>query len=180
MKKGMMFIAVAATIMTAACSSKADKNVSDEEMAVEAVAEAEATDGVDMPEAEAQPAAANMEVKVDTTGYKTTASGLKYKVVKEGTGKQPASSSAVVKVHYAGKHMNGETFDSSYDRGETIEFPLNRVIPGWTEGVQLMKEGAKYQFIIPSELGYGPTGTPGGPIAPNEDLYFDIELFEVK
>ena len=85
-----------------------------------------------------------------------------------------------MKVHYTGKHLNGEVFDSSVERGEPIDFPLNRVIPGWTEGVQLMKEGAKYQFLIPSSLGYGPNGTPGGPIAPNEDLYFEVELLEVQ
>lgn len=176
MKKIIMFVAMSAAILVSACSSKADKNVSDASEVVDAASEAEVMSGADVSEA----AAPQMEVKVDTTGYTTTASGLKYKVVKEGTGKQPSSPSAIVKVHYAGKHMNGETFDSSYDRGETIEFPLNRVIPGWTEGVQLMKEGSKYNFIIPSELGYGPAGTPGGPIAPNEDLYFEIELFEVK
>ena len=118
--------------------------------------------------------------KVDTAGYTTTPSGLMYKEVRPGNGKQPASPDATVKVHYAGKHLNGEVFGSSYERNEPIEFPLGMVIKGWTEGVQMMKEGSKYQFIIPAALAYGQRGTPGGPIKPNEDLYFEVELLEVK
>lgn len=127
----------------------------------------------------AEEVAAPMEVKVDTTGYTTTKSGLKYKEVRPGNGAKPASDQAVVKVHYAGKHMDGTEFDSSYQRNEPATFPLNQVIAGWTEGVQLMKTGAKYQFLIPSDLAYGPQGTPGGPIQPNEDLYFEVELLEI-
>lgn len=112
-------------------------------------------------------------------GVKTTPSGLQYKVVKEGTGKSPKATDTV-KVHYRGTLLDGTEFDSSYKRGEPIEFPLNRVIPGWTEGVQLMKEGGKSILYIPSQLAYGPRGTPGGPIGPNETLIFEIELLEVK
>ena len=112
-------------------------------------------------------------------GVKTTASGLQYKVLRDGKGKSPKATDTV-EVHYKGTLLDGTEFDSSYKRGQTIEFPLNRVIPGWTEGVQLMKEGAKYQFTIPSALAYGERGTPGGPIPPNSTLIFEVELVSVK
>lgn len=112
-------------------------------------------------------------------GVKSTASGLQYKHLKEGSGKSPGPTNKV-KVHYKGTLLDGTEFDSSYKRNEPIEFPLNRVIAGWTEGVQLMKEGGKAQLFIPSNLAYGPGGTPGGPIGPNETLIFEIELIEVK
>jgi FKBP-type peptidyl-prolyl cis-trans isomerase len=85
-----------------------------------------------------------------------------------------------VTVHYEGTLTDGTVFDSSYQRGQPIDFGLNQVIRGWTEGVQLMQEGAKYKFFIPSELAYGPRGTPGGPIGPNEDLIFTVELIRVN
>lgn len=109
---------------------------------------------------------------------KTTASGLQYVVEKEGTGAQPTAQDEVT-VHYTGKLLNGQVFDSSVNRGEPATFPLNRVIPGWTEGVQLMKEGAKYTFFIPSDLAYGPQGVPGA-IPPHSTLIFDVELIKVN
>lgn len=111
---------------------------------------------------------------------KTTASGLQYEVLQEGKkdGKSPKETSKV-KVHYIGLLLNGTKFDSSYDNGEPIEFELNRVIRGWTEGLQLMKEGAKFKFFIPSELAYGERGS-GRAIGPNETLVFEVELIEVK
>lgn len=112
-------------------------------------------------------------------GVKTTASGLQYKVMQEGSGKSPKATDTVL-VHYRGTLLDGTEFDSSYKRKEPIEFPLNGVIPGWTEGVQLMKEGAKYQFVIPSNLAYGRRGTPGGPIGPDETLIFEVELLKVR
>lgn len=111
-------------------------------------------------------------------GVVTTASGLQYKVITEGTGKSPKATDTVL-VHYAGTLINGTEFDSSYKRKEPIEFPLNRVIAGWTEGVQLMKEGAKFRFFIPSKLAYGTRGA-GRDIGPNEALIFDVELLKVK
>ncbi len=107
----------------------------------------------------------------------TTESGLKYEILTAGSGASPTADDSVT-VHYEGTLMDGTKFDSSYDRGETITFPLNRVIKGWTEGVQLMKEGAKYKFTIPSELAYGEQG--GGSIPPNSDLIFIVELFKVE
>ncbi len=107
-----------------------------------------------------------------------TNSGLQYRVLQEGTGRQPAASDTV-EVHYTGTLVDGTKFDSSRDRGQTIEFPLNGVIAGWTEGVQLMKEGARYEFTIPSDLGYGARGA-GGVIPPNATLIFDVELVAVK
>ncbi len=112
-------------------------------------------------------------------GVKATASGLQYKIVKEGEGKSPKATDTVL-VHYKGTLLDGKEFDSSYKRNEPIEFPLNRVIAGWTEGLQLLKEGGKAILYIPSKLAYGPTGTPGGPIGPNETLVFEVELLKVK
>lgn len=110
-------------------------------------------------------------------GIKTTASGLQYAVEKEGEGAQPTAEDEVT-VHYTGKLLNGTVFDSSVQRGEPATFPLNRVIPGWTEGVQLMKEGAKYTFFIPSDLAYGPQGVPNA-IPPHSTLIFEVELIKV-
>jgi FKBP-type peptidyl-prolyl cis-trans isomerase len=111
-------------------------------------------------------------------GVKTTPSGLQYKVLREGSGKSPKATDVVV-VNYRGTLINGKEFDSSYKSGKPIEFPLNRVIPGWTEGVQLMKEGAKYEFFIPPNLAYGSRGA-GGVIGPDETLIFEVELLQVK
>ncbi len=110
-------------------------------------------------------------------GWKTTASGLQYKAEKEGSGNSPKDGD-IVKVHYTGTFINGEKFDSSRDKGEPIEFPVNGVIPGWTEALKIMKPGAKYQLAIPSDLAYGPGGK--GQIAPNSTLLFDVELLDVK
>jgi len=112
-------------------------------------------------------------------GVKTTASGLQYKIVKEGAGKNPAATDTVL-VHYRGTLLDGTEFDSSYKRNQPISFPLNRVIPGWTEGLQLVKEGGKAILYIPSKLAYGASGTPGGPIGPNETLIFEVELIKVN
>ena len=133
---------------------------------------------------------AEMEAKAKEAGVKfleenkknenvrETASGLQYVVEKEGTGAQPTAEDEVT-VHYTGRLLDGTVFDSSVNRGEPATFPLNRVIPGWTEGVQLMKEGAKYTFFIPSDLAYGAQGVPNA-IPPHSTLIFDVELIKVN
>lgn len=110
---------------------------------------------------------------------KKTASGLMYEVIKEGNGPKPLDTS-IVKVHYKGTLINGTTFDSSIDRGEPVTFPLNGVIPGWTEGLQLMSTGSKYKFYIPGKLAYGPQGQPQAGIGPNETLVFEVELLSIE
>ena len=110
-------------------------------------------------------------------GVITTASGLQYEVLQEGKGKSPKATDNV-KCHYEGKFINGDIFDSSIRRGEPATFPLNGVIRGWTEGLQLMKEGAKFRFFIPYELAYGANGA-GASIPPYSALIFDVELIEV-
>jgi len=111
-------------------------------------------------------------------GVKTTASGLQYKVEKEGTGPQPKGTEMVT-VNYRGTLIDGTEFDSSYKRGQPATFPVNGVIKGWTEALQLMKQGAKYQLVIPSNLAYAERAM-GPDIGPNSTLIFEVELMEVK
>ncbi len=111
-------------------------------------------------------------------GVKTTASGLQYQVIKSGSGKTPGKKDTV-KVHYHGTLIDGTVFDSSVDRGEPISFPVDGVIPGWTEALQLMKEGDKWKIFIPANLAYGERGA-GEKIAPNSTLVFEVELLAVE
>jgi len=111
-------------------------------------------------------------------GVNVTATGLQYEVLKMGKGKRPTADSKV-KVHYHGTLIDGTLFDSSVDRGEPVTFPLNGVIPGWTEGLQLMPVGSKFKFFIPGELAYGQNPPPGSPIGPNDPLIFEVELLEI-
>lgn len=128
-------------------------------------------------EKEAKMAAAAEAMKLQFPNV--TPSGLRYIVQQEGTGKKPASASSKVTVHYTGSFLDGNIFDSSVQRGQPLEFGLNQVIKGWTEGVQLMKEGAKYKFFIPYNLAYGEQGYPGS-IPPKSDLIFEVELIKVN
>lgn len=111
-------------------------------------------------------------------GVKTTASGLQYEVMKKGSGAKPAATDQV-EVHYHGTLLDGTVFDSSVDRGQTATFFLNQVIPGWTEGVQLMNKGSKYRFFIPGNLAYAERGSPPN-IGPNATLIFEVELIDIK
>lgn len=111
-------------------------------------------------------------------GVTTTATGLQYNVLRQGSGPKPARDDLVL-VHYEGKLVDGTVFDSSYSRGQPAAFPLDQVIPGWTEGVQLMPVGSKYHFVVPPQLGYGAKGA-GGVIPPGAVLQFDVELLAVK
>ncbi len=112
-------------------------------------------------------------------GITTTPSGLQYEVINEGNGKSPSETSNVT-VHYHGTLIDGSVFDSSVSRGEPATFGVNQVIKGWTEALQLMKEGDKYRLYIPQELAYGANPHPGGPIKPYMPLVFDVELLEVQ
>lgn len=107
----------------------------------------------------------------------TTESGLQYRVIEEGTGAKPTLTDTV-EVHYRGTLVDGTEFDSSYARGEPVSFPVSGVIPGWTEALQLMPVGSRWELVIPSELAYGPGGT-GGPIGPNQALIFEVELLGI-
>lgn len=112
-------------------------------------------------------------------GIKATASGLQYEVLTPGTGAKPTAADRVT-VNYKGTLLNGSQFDSSYDRGTPTTFGLTQVIPGWTEGLQLMQEGAKYRFFIPYQLAYGSRETPDGSIPPYSTLIFEVELIKIE
>ena len=122
----------------------------------------------------AEPGPADADASKEFTA---TPSGLKYKILRKGNGEKPKASNTVT-VNYRGWLDNGKEFDSSYKRGEPISFPLNRVIPGWTEGMQLVSKGGMIELEIPSELGYGPRGRPG--IPPNARLHFLVELIDIQ
>jgi FKBP-type peptidyl-prolyl cis-trans isomerase len=117
-----------------------------------------------------------LEANKTKEGVKVTDSGLQYKVIEEGTGESPTASDKV-RVHYRGRLVNGQEFDSSYKRGKPAEFPVTGVIKGWTEALQLMKEGAKWELYIPPELAYGTQDRPGLP--GNSTLIFEVELLDV-
>jgi FKBP-type peptidyl-prolyl cis-trans isomerase FklB len=123
--------------------------------------------------------AAFLAANATKEGVKTTASGLQYKVLTPANGAKPADATAKVNVHYEGRLLDGTIFDSSYKRGEPISFGLNQVIPGWTEGVQLMETGSKYEFYIPYNLAYGERGS-GASIPPYATLIFVVELLGIE
>lgn len=131
-----------------------------------------------LPHALAQPADAALASAAKEAGATVTKSGLVYRSLKEGTGANPAAADKV-KVHYRGTFPDGREFDSSYKRNEPTEFPLNRVIACWTEGVQLMKVGGKARLTCPASIAYGERGA-GGVIPPNATLHFEIELLAIN
>lgn len=187
MKKSILGMTAMAVVLFGmnACAGKtnvATEDGAEDNMVVAEVANdtetlaAEEEIGLQQVKAEQQEKAEDAE---NADAFKTTPSGLKYRVLKEGTGKKP-SATDVVTVHYEGKLLDGTVFDSSYQRGEPTSFPLNRVIAGWTEGLQLMPEGSIYELYIPYQLAYGEMGTPGGPIPPKADLIFKVELLKVE
>lgn len=155
-----------------ACSGKQKAAENDTLVADEAVAEV-VTDSVS---ARFRNPDYRSDVATDST-YAVTPTGLKYMIIQEGTGATPTAADNVT-VHYTGKLLDGAVFDSSVQRGEPATFPLNGVIKGWTEGLQLMKEGAKYVFYIPTDLAYGARGA-GRDIPPYADLVFEVELIKV-
>lgn len=154
----------------------------------EVEAEAEAPADLMLPETEEEAAvAADLTVEKNTAyltdnakkdGVEVTKTGLQYRRLSAGTGKQPGATS-VVTVHYTGALINGKVFDSSVSRGQPISFGLDQVIPGWTEGLQKMREGEKAELVIPQELGYGARGAPGA-IPPYQTLVFQVELIKVQ
>jgi len=160
--------ALAAILALAACSDKPDDK---SETAVEDIAEVEAGTAADQN-------VAFLEENKSKDGVKVTESGLQYRVITEGAGASPTANDFVT-VHYAGRLIDGQEFDSSYARGEPATFPAGRLIKGWTEALQMMKPGDKWELVIPSELAYGERGA-GGVIPPNATLVFDVELLAVK
>jgi FKBP-type peptidyl-prolyl cis-trans isomerase FkpA len=130
-----------------------------------------------LSEANATEGAAFLESNKAKEGVIVTESGLQYRVITEGTGVKPGATDSVT-VHYSGKLLDGTEFDSSYARQEPVNFPVNGVIAGWTEALQLMPQGSKWELYIPADLAYGPGGN--GPIPPNSVLTFEVELLEVN
>lgn len=181
MKKYRMLTCAALTaamLSAASCSGDGDNQKNNpEENSAEATQQAdgeESAETADLNATTPDKEKTSAQYTADN-GYKTTDSGLKYKVIKKGSGARPTASS-VVTVKYTGKLENGMVFDSTdLHGGEPATFPLDGVIPGWTEGLQLMQPGAVYEFVIPGNLAYGPQGIPGT-IPPNATLIFDVEL----
>lgn len=126
------------------------------------------------------PAVQQTSAKTMSKDFQQTESGLKYQIVREGDPNKKPTAANTVLAHYKGWLDDGTIFDSSYDRGEPASFPLSGVIPGWTEGLQLIGEGGEIELEIPGKLGYGPAGMPPAGIGPNATLHFKVELLEIQ
>jgi FKBP-type peptidyl-prolyl cis-trans isomerase len=177
MKEGDMDIDIAVLAKGIADSLAAAKPAMSQEQIEQTMAELQNYQFAKLAKKNKQDGADFLAENKKKDGVKTLPSGLQYKVIKQGTGATPTATDTVT-THYRGTFLNGKTFDSSYDRGQPAQFPVNKVIPGWTEALQLMKVGDKWQLFIPSELAYGEKGA-GADIPPNATLIFDIELLDV-
>lgn len=181
MKKIFLMLGVAAAVSLASCSNNESKSSGDtaDETTTEKTTK-ERADDAELP-APGETKAVDIDPYIaklmenDST-IKVTASGLGYKVIKEGDGSRPTENNTAM-VKYTGKHTDGSEFDSS--KGQPVEFPLMRVVPGFREGIALMPTGSVYELYIPGKLGYGEQGIPGT-IAPNELLVFEVELVDFK
>lgn len=175
-KTGFWALALGAVALMGSCTGKSKDAAADTDSVV---AEEKVSDEVytDSVAKRFRSEEFKSETATDST-WAVTESGLKYMVEKEGTGARPTAADEVT-VHYTGKLLDGTVFDSSVARGEPATFPLGGVIKGWTEGLQLMQEGAKYVFYIPTDLAYGANGAPGA-IPPYADLIFEVELIKVN
>jgi len=170
-----------AFVLTACSNDSSDDNKTQDETDATAESSAEQQtrekESADMSDPAITPDLAYLDTNKAKEGVQVTESGLQYLTVESGDGTTPGPTDLVT-VHYAGRLVDGSEFDSSYKRGEPISFPVNGVIPGWTEALQLMKVGDKFELTIPSDLGYGERGA-GGVIPPNATLVFDVELLDV-
>lgn len=179
MQKALKFAAVAAILGLAACSndsSEKDKTEDAKDGATQTQDE-KVTDTMTEQAAFKAENLAYLEENKSKDGVQVTASGLQYRVIAEGDGKSPTANDFVT-VHYAGKLIDGNEFDSSYKRGEPATFPAGRLIPGWTEALQMMQVGDKWELVIPSDIAYGPNGA-GGVIPGDATLVFEVELLDV-
>jgi peptidylprolyl isomerase len=181
----MLLLSVLGLSLVACGDNKKEEESAPQDTSVEQTTNEEGKDTVSNAELEENGYKAEniafLETNKDKEGVQVTESGLQYRMVEAGNGegKRPTAADFVT-VHYAGRLIDGTEFDSSYKRGEPITFPLNRVIPGWTEGLQLMTVGDKMELTIPSDLAYGDDQRPGSPIPGNSTLIFDVELLDVK
>lgn len=179
MQKALKFAAVAAILGLAACSndsSEKDKTEDAKDGAIQ-TQDQKVTDTMTEQAAFKAENLAYLEENKSKEGVQVTASGLQYRVITKGDGKSPTANDYVT-VHYAGKFIDGKEFDSSYQRGEPATFPAGRLIPGWTEALQLMQVGDKWELVIPSDIAYGPNGA-GDVIPGDATLVFEVELLDV-
>ena len=186
----------AALLLLAGCSETQETSQSQVVQEQQPSQEIQASQTVSQPEVAAEPGHAEQElihqelthqdpgqaylyINAQKPGVKVMPSGLQFEIIESGEGRSPLATSNVL-THYHGTFVNGDVFDSSVDRGAPAEFPVNRVIAGWTEALQMMKEGDKWRLVLPPEIAYGERGAAGGLIPPNTVLVFEVELIEVK